>query len=346
MAERSSVAQLNQIGPEVTPGTAVAATRRLGSISLTPSMESEVNMFRPTGLKFATTQVLTKESATVDMESDSPTYEEIIYPLTGAAGGAISTTQVMDGVTPTGAYEWVFTPAGTAADSPKTYTLEHGQSGVQAEKYAHVLFNEVSLDIDRGSLSLGGSAIAQRMVGTITPTPALALPSALTPINPASVSVYFADNTTDLGGVSGTGVLLNRVISANPSIGDRYTPAWFLNAADVSFTTWVENADGASSELALTVEADTQGMAWLARFRAGTTHFVRIEAKGPNIYNAGLQPNLTYLLQWDMAVKVESVDGYSDEDGIYAIPWTLRPVYDPTWAKAMTLKIRNKAATL
>jgi hypothetical protein len=345
MPERSSVAQIAQIGPEVTPGTAVAATKRLGSLTLEPSIQGDGTMFRPQGLKFPTTQVLPQEWAEVKGSSDTPTYEEVIYPLSGAMGQAITVTQVMDGATPTGAYEWVFTPNGTAADNPKTFTLESGQSGVQAEKFAHLLFQEFGLEISRTGMSLSTSAIAQKATGGITPTPALAVPSSLTPINPATVSVYFADNTTDLGGLTGTGVLLNRVISANPKIGDRYNPAWFVNA-DPSFSTFVENADGASSEFGLTVEADTQGSAWLARYRAGTTHFVRIEAKGPVIYNAGVQPNLQYLFQWDLAVKVKSADSWSDEDGIYAIPWTLQPVYDGTWGKAMTLKVRNKVSAL
>lgn len=345
MPERSSVAQAAQIGPEVTPGTTVAATRRLGSLSIEPSIQGERQMFRPTGAKFPTVGVLPQEWAEFAVSSDAPTYEEVIYPLSGAMGVAQSVTQVMDGGTPTGAYEWVYTPSATAADNPKTYTLEFGQSGVQAEKYGHVLFQEFGLDVSRSAMALSSSAIGQKVTGAITPTAGLNIPTTLTPIDPSTVKVYFADNTADLGLLTGTGVLLNRVISANPSIGDRYNPAWFVNG-DPSFTTFVENPDGASSEFALTVEADTQGMAWLARYRAGTTHFVRVEAKGANIYNAGVQPNLTYLFQWDMAVQVISADSWSDEDGIYAVPWTLQPIYDGTWAKAMTVKVRNKVSTL
>jgi len=345
MPERSSVAQITQLGPEVTPGTTVAATKRLGSLTIEPSITGEGRMFRPQGLKFATTQVLSQEHAEVSGSSDTPTFEEVIFPLSGAMGQA-TVAQVMDGATPTGAYDWTFTPNSLAADNPKTFTLESGQSGVQAEQFGHLLFTEFGLDISRSELSMACSGFARKATSGFTPTPALAVPAALTPINPANVSVYFADTTGDLGGITGTGVLLNRVIAANPSIGDRYNPAWFVNAAEPSFTTFVENADGASSEFGLTVEADAQGMTWLNRFRAGTTHFVRIEAKGPVIYNAGVQLDLRYLFQWDLAVKVKSVGNWSDEDGIYGIPWTLEPVHDGAWGKAMTIKVRNKVATL
>jgi hypothetical protein len=147
MTERSSVAQVSQIGVETTPGTPVVATRRLGGLSLTPGIETESQMFRPAGSKFSTVQVLNKEWTEVGVEG-AATYEEVIIPLSGAVGAA-TVSQVMDGGTPTGAYEWVFTPASFAADAPKTFTLEAGQDNVQAERIAHLLFTEFGLEITR-----------------------------------------------------------------------------------------------------------------------------------------------------------------------------------------------------
>lgn len=147
MPERSTSAQVSQIGLEAIPGTAVTATRRLGSLSLSPSVTAETEAFRPEGMKFPAVMVLNREWAEVDVEGTA-TYEEVIYPLSGAVDAA-TVVQLMDAATPTTAYEWSFTPETLVADDPKTFTLERGQAGVQAERFAHLLFTSFGLEVSR-----------------------------------------------------------------------------------------------------------------------------------------------------------------------------------------------------
>jgi hypothetical protein len=340
MAERQTVAQVQQIGKEVTPGTAVAATRRLGSITLTPGVEAEAEMFMPAGAKFATVQSLNREWVSGDI-SGTPTYEEIIYPLAGAVG-APTTSQLMDGGTPTGAYQHVFTPATAAADTPVTFTLEQGDA-VQAEKMAHLLFTGFSLDINRAGIGLGGSFFAQALTRSIVMTAGLGLPTNIVPILPGHVTVSTAATFAGLSG----GASLTRVISANPSIGDKFAPAWFVNAAQPSFTTYVEPAEGPTSEFAMAVEADATGMAYLDLLRSGATAYLRVQAKGgPNIYNAGTQLNLQRSLTWDMAVKVKDADTWSDSDGIFGIPLTMQMVHDTTATFSQKVTVVNSLSTL
>lgn len=346
MPERSSVAQVSQIGLEATPGTAVAATRRLGSLSISPSIQAETEMFRPEGLKFATVQTLNREWAEVDVEG-TPTYEEVIIPLSGAVNTA-TVTQVMDGATPTGAYEWVFTPSSTDADNPKTFTLQRGQAGVQAEQFTHLLFTSFGLEVSRSGISLSGGGLARSATKGITMTSGLSTPAVMTPVTPGQFSVYLADTPAALetGGASDPTKRLARVVNAAPSIEDRYNPAWFVNSSEASFTTWVENPDGAGGTFGLTTESDQAGMAHLDTLRDGSTKFLRLEALGPVIYNAGTKPNLRMMFRWDMAVKVENVEAWSDEDGIYAIPYTFRPVHDSAWGKSQVITVRNKVSAL
>lgn len=345
---RSTASQATQIGLEAVPGTAVPATRRLGSLSIAPSISAETNMFRPEGVKFPTVQVLNREWTTADV-SGQPTYEEVVIPLSGAIDTAV-VSQVMDGATPTGAYEWVFTPDSVAPDTPKTFTLERGQEGSSVEIASHLLFSGFGLEISRAGISLSGSAFARAIVQAANGlTPGLDIPDTLTPITPGSVCVYMSKvsqaDLTDVGGASKAANRRGRVISANPSIEDRYNPAWFVNCTEPSFTTFTENPDGVGGAFALTEEADDlNGMSFLDDIRTGDTLWVRIEANGPVIYNAGVQPDLRHMFRWDMAVKVENVDSWSDEDGIYGIPWTLRPVHDGVWGKAHQITVRNKVA--
>lgn len=339
--ERSTSAQVTQIGLEATPGTAVPATRRLGSLSLSPSINAESEPFRPEGMKFPTLVVQNREWTEVDVEG-TPTYEEIVVLLSGCIDEA-TVSQVMDGATPTGAYEWVFTPDSEDADNPKTFTLERGQASTQAEKFAHLLFTGFGLEVSRSGVSLSGSGFAKAAQAGIALTPGLSIPDTLTPIQPGQFCVYLGDTPAELEDPENR---LSRVISANPNIEDRFNPAWFVDCTEDSFSAFVENPDGVGGEYGLTVEADAAGMAWLPRMRAGTTHFIRLQATGPVIYDEGAQLDLRMQFTWDMAVKVATADTWSDEDGIYAIPWTLQPVHDGAWGKAMTITVRNTTASI
>lgn len=340
MPERQTVAQVQQLGVETTPGTSVAATKRLGSISLSPSIQTEADMFRPQGLKFATVQALNQEWAEGDLDG-SPTYDEVIWPLAGAIGAPTSSS-ILDGATPTGAYQHVFTPNSSAADTPKTFTLEQGDA-VQAEKFAHLLFTAFGLDISRSEVGISGSFFAQAAQKAITMTPALSVPVGLVPILPGQFSAYTATSGANLGT---TQTQLLRLISAAPQIGDRFNPAWFVNAALPSFTTFVENADGPTAEAELNLEADANGMLFLDRVRDGQTIFLRLEAKGPIIYNAGTQVNLSYRFCWDIALKAREAGDWSDSDGIWGLPFTFQAVHDGTWGMSQRITVVNKTAAV
>jgi len=338
MAERQSVAQVQQIGREAVPGTPVPATKRLGSLSLSPGISTETGMFRPSGLKFATVQALNQEWVEGDLEGQ-PTYDEVVYPLSGALGQPVSSA-ILDGANPTSAFQHVFTPSSSAADNPFTFTLEQGQEGVQAEQFSHILFTGFSLDISRSEVSMGGGFIGKKAATGFNPTDGLAIPADLRPILPGHFSVYAADTAAELD----TGTKLLRVISAAPEVSDRYNPAWFVNAAEESFTTWTENADGPTAESGMTLEADANGMAYLDRLRSGETFFLRLEALGAELDAGVADTRLRFT--WDMAVKAREVDTWSDEDGIWAIPFTFQMVHDPTWGKATQVTVVNTLAAL
>lgn len=343
MPTRSSAVQVAQIGKETVPGTPVAANRRLGSIKLTPKAEAETSDFRPSGNKYVT--VVAENKAWTSFEAEGqPTYEEIIYPLASVFTAPVS-AQVMAGATATGAYTHTFTPKSEGLDSPVTYTVETGDAtyGFQA---ALGLFTDFGLEVSREEVSMDGEMIAMRMKSkalTASPTQ-----TSLTPILPGQVCVYLADNPTDLGQTTGTGVRLTNVISVNPSVGSRFSPTWFLNCQVDSFTSFVENAEP-DFEVEFMAEADAEGLKWLDRLKTGKTAFLRVEATGPVIASKTefptLQADVNAKMTWDFAVKVSDPGDFSDEDGVYAIGPTLTVVHDPAWGKASQVVVTNKVAT-
>ena len=347
---RSTVAQRVQIGLEAMPGTVVPANKSLGSLGfeLSPSVES--NTFRPTGMKYPTIVNPNREWAEGDL-TGTPTYDEVVYPLSSIMDAA-TVTQIMDGATPTDAYRWVFSPASQGADDPQTFTVQRGDT-TQAEQMAHVLVTDFNLDFSRDESALGGTAIAQRIDKDATLTGgATPVVADLVPIQPGEVCIYLADTHAALDAGDGTSDPANRqgkVLHANPSMGGRFNPVWYLNCVLDSFATFVETPEP-DFGVDYLVEADENGMAFLDQFRAGQTKFLRIEAEGPVIASTADFPGLTedvrYLFRWDFAVKVEEPGDLSDEDGVYAINPTLTVVHDATWGKATEVTVVNTVAAL
>lgn len=329
MPERSTISQNVQVGVETTSGTAVAATKRLTSLTIRPGVQADVKTFRPQGTKFATVTALGKESSAAAIEGQ-PVYDELVYPLSGLLGAAVITTPDGAGA-PTGRL-WTFSPSSTAEDTPKTFTVEVGSS-VRAHRIAYGLVTDLTIGGNRDELSVGGSMIGQALQDGITLTAGPTdLP--LVPILPSQVSVYLDTTSGGLGGTK-----LTRVLSWEWAVGSKYAPLWVVDAAVPSFAAHLESEPSAAAQL--TVEADAAGMALLTLLRSGATRFLRIEAIGATIGAA-----VTYRLRIDQAVKVSAVADFTDEDGVYAIQFTLAAVHDGTWGKAMQVSLQNTTAAL
>ena len=71
-------------------------------------------------------------------------------------------------------------------------------------------------------------------------------------------------------------------------------------------------------------EADAEGMELLPIMRTGATKYIRIEAIGPVI---GAGPG-TYKFTLDTACKVTDIGDFSDQEGVYAIEYTLGGFHD------------------
>jgi hypothetical protein len=319
----------------------VAANKRLGSLGITPSPAADNSIFRPAGNKYPTVSATNKLWATADVEG-TPTYDEIVLAL-GSVFSAPTSSQILDGATPTGVYTHVITPKSEGADTPWTYTIEKGDPAgtLNAEKMTYGLFTDFGLDISRDGIDLDGSLLGQAMttLQTMTGAPTV-LPQV--PILPGQFSVWAADNTTDLGTATGTGVKLASVISAGINVGGRYNPAWFLNAALSSFASVTEDPEP-DYNIDFLAEADAAGLNWLTLLSTGATRFLRLEAVGPTVYT----PNggKGYKFTWDFATKVTDPGDFSDEDGVYAVGPTLQIVHDGTWGKSSVITVQNKQAS-
>jgi hypothetical protein len=329
MPDETTTTQKVQIGVEATPGTPVAATKRLLSLDLSLGVEGDINTFRPSGSKYPSVAAMGKEWSGGDVEG-WPTYTELLYIISNLLGPP--TTSTPGGATLAREHAWRI--KSQAAHDPQTWTVEKGSSSL-ARKSAHGIFTELGMTYNRDEISLDGTFMAQlldaaAMLTALTGADELAL----IPVLPREVSIYL-DTTA---GAIGTTKLL-RVLEASWSLGDQYTGLWPLDAAQTSFATTYEGEP--SSEVGLTLGADAVGYGLLAPMRAGDTRYLRIEAIGGEI-----EAGQDYEFTADFAVKVTEVPGESDDDGLETLEYGFELFHDSTWGDAGGFVLRNALAAL
>ncbi len=334
MPERSTINQSVQIGVETTPGVAVAATKRLGSIGFAVGIQSEINARRPIGQKYPSLQVLGKEWSEADIEG-GPVYTELPYIFSSLLSTATSVTQIMDGTTATGAYRWVFDSTSFGDDVPKTFTLEQG-SPTRAHRITNGIISEFGLEWDSEEVEISGTLLGKAIEDGITMT-ASPTQAAQIPVKPRDISVYLDNAHTALGTTK-----LTRLLSGEFNLSDRYVPLWVVDRALKSFANTIEGEP--ELEFTLTQMADAQGMANLNAMRDGSTRFMRMEAIGPVIYSGTTVVRHTLLI--DVAGQVSEPGEFSDEDGVYAMEWTFGGVHDPNWGRALRAEVVTTLAAL
>jgi hypothetical protein len=325
--ERSTILQGVQLGVEATPGTAVAATKRLMDTSLEMGVQVEMQRYRPIGQKFASSLVVGKEWTTGGV-SGALSYTDIVYLLNSVLTAATPTQ-----IGATTAYTHTFSPAPRSVDAPKTFTLEFG-GAVRASKFAYGLMTDFDFTVNRTEATIGGTFIGQAISDGITLTPAVP-DLEEKPVIPNNCDVWMDPTFGALGTTK-----LTRLLSFGLSIGSRFAPVWVVNSAQQAFVSHVEVEP--TAQFTFMVEADTQGMTPLTSLRNGTSQFVRFKATSPDQAGVG-NP---YSVQFDLAGKVSAISNFQDQDGVYALEYTWDVVYDSAWANAILAVVTNKMATL
>jgi hypothetical protein len=430
MTERASIFQTIQVGVETTPGTAVAALKKLTALSIEPAVNAEMLPFRAIGNKFRSLVVPGKEWVMAPL-SGLATYTELVYPLSSVVSYAAPTQQGA-----TAAYKWEFEPDTDAEDTVKTFTVEQG-SGLRAHRFTYGMVTGLRLEFSRNGIEISGemigkaleddvqlstnevqtlsvtggtpesgnfkltfeedqtdnisydataadveaaletlddidegdvvctggpfpgTAIAVEFRGqylqtdasaitaedtfnagdvTVTQTTTGAAPTTidLEPIIPTQVDVYLADTQAGLDEATA----LERVLTVSWELRDRFGTIFPLaTAASTGFAATVETEP--NLEIKLKMEADDEGMDLLTNMRAGSSTYLRIEATGDTI-----EGEYDYALQIDTACKVSAVSPFSDEEGVFAIEWTLTGVHDSTWGKATAIELINDLSAL
>ena len=165
MPERASVFESTRIGIETDPGVNVAASKRLLSTEIGPSIQIDAKSYRPKGSRYATTGVVNKEWSEASITQDVASYTDTAYlfsnmfgspDITTPGGGTLAREQLWDpGV------------ANFTALSPKTFTVETG-SYTRAQKFNYGLVKSIGMTYDRDGVALSGDMIGQKITDGAT----------------------------------------------------------------------------------------------------------------------------------------------------------------------------------
>lgn len=150
--ERASVFETTQIGPESTPGTQVAALKRLlcTSFNFTPNIP--IAPYTPQGSKAPTTATKNKGWTTGDVNGRI-CFNDIAYLLSGVLCVPVISTPTNGVLT----RRWVWQPQNWGPDTVKTFTVEKGSKLTRAERAIYTLINSLTMRFAREEASVTGA---------------------------------------------------------------------------------------------------------------------------------------------------------------------------------------------
>ena len=324
MTERSDVVEGLQIGVESTPGTAVAANRKIRFWDARPQLQTESESRRPMGIKWPVAEVPTREWVQWQVESNAVDYTDITYLL-----ASLLTNPVSAQIAATSGYTHTFTPAVGALDAPRTLTIEQGQAA-RAHRAAFGMCTELVLEISRTGVSLRGQLVSRALEDdfTLTGSP---LDLAERPTLPNEWSIYSDTTSAGLGGTK-----LGRIISARITLGNRFSPVWAIDAAESSWADRVEAVPTGEVELMLAMDASAGTL--LADLRNRVRKFWRFDGQGGT---DSIEAGADYVFAIDGAFDVRNFQEIGEDNGLVVGRCTLGLATDTTWGKAIEIALNN-----
>lgn len=332
MADRYPVSEQVQIAVESTIGTAAVPNILLGGLDIALDTAVEYDEFSPMG-QIPGSIVAPRQEWSSGSLSGYPTYTEIQYPLSNLLGAAVITT-------PSGATlarQWDWNPSPSTPWTPKSWTVRRGVPGGTAEEANYVLLSGLSLEFSRTATpTIGGDLFARRLdYGASLAVTGLTSP-ALVPILPSEGDIWLDSTGAGLGVTK-----LLRDFAYSYSIADLLGPFWPINSSFNSFA--AHGVKKPTLEAMLRMGNDAAGRALVTNMRAGSSVFVRYKATSSVMVEA----STPYSLQIDTALKCVSAPARGDEEGLLStLEWTMRNVYDATWASWLKVTLITGATAL
>lgn len=328
MPERASALQRPQIGVETTPGTVVAADKRLLALtSFSPGVQIDVaNEDKPAGSKFPTFGVIGREWMQASFEGQLD-YTNLAYLLCACLKNVAPTAEGTTGK------KWTFNLDRYAHETVKTFTVAHG-SAERAARFAHGIIPELSFRVTPQETTIAGSFLGKALEDAHT-LEAAPTDVAVAVSHPAHWDLFVDDTSGAIGTTKVT-----RGFVAELQISEHWGPVFSIDSANARGpAAFVEKKPNVS--LNLTLEADAAGMGHLSALRQAGVKFVRLLSTGPLI-----ETGVNYKIQIDTAVRLGAPAEFAEADDVYVIPYSGMVNYDVGFGKALEIAVTNTLAAL
>lgn len=322
MAEQINWQIITQLVPEVTPGTSIAATHQLAGYALADGAHVDTYQTSPQGHAYITSSNRGKGWGEIKPVGDVD-FNGLAYPLSSLFGAATITTAVGG----TLSKQWKWTPPIINTVLGQTYTVERGQTGGRARKYAYGCFDTLKLSYTKGDVTIDGHMFSREMTEGITLTSLT--PTAIVaaqPVRGTDTSLYL-DSTS--GGIGGT--QLTRVGAMDVSFGNYYIPWYGIDSSQTSFSVLLPAKP--TVDLTFRLMSDAAGMAIYNNYvLTGNTAYIRFNTVGPVSDGTA-----HYTLTLDMACKITGPQDFTEDSGAEVIPFTAKLAEDTAWASGQAV---------
>lgn len=323
---RDAVNVLYQIGAESTPGTPVAGSKQLPSLSFTVSPNLRTKPHRANGLKIPAIVQLQREMTRGSYEGPV-SYNEIVYPLAGIIGES-------GGVVTAGSVNtWEFLPNSSGADADrKTFTLEVGDAS-NAQQAAYCQFSTFRASFSNDDAMMSGDLFARKLVNIAN----LAAAPTLIPQIPANINEINIFLDSSFGALGTT--KLTDPFTFDFEIGEKLIPKEVLNTDFPDFKETIEQPYEVTVKWTCEYNAQTQAIYTAMKGAGLPTRYLQCRCTGPAL-GAG-----NYLIEFNAAVKLSAVER-RDQNGVYAYEFTGLAVHDTAMGRAYSIKVQNALSAL
>ncbi len=312
-----------QIGFEVTPGTAVAATRRLRSTQFATNPKQEVETFRAMGFRTATHRVKHREMSMGAFEGALNMAE--LLPILASRFGAPTPQQIGS----TTGYTWTFTPAaGAPGDTPKTLTIEKGDT-TGATRVAYAVVNDFKMEINNvNSGKISGNLIgrAPQSVNSVTTSGVSFYP--FVPMAASSYDLWLAASYADAVAQQNDDKLAGAIDTISIDVGEQFVAFQPFESDFESFKELTQRDYTVKVELTLNNSPAARSVRDALKANPLPTRFLRLRSRGPQFALDGATPIFhefaaTFALQY---MADEEVDNVQE---VFGVKLMLESVFDP-----------------
>jgi hypothetical protein len=184
-----AVSQIAQLGIETTPGTPVAATKRLPNFKVDMSPDGSFGEYRSSGSIFIE-QVFPGEELSHGTSSGGMSYTDILYPASAWISYAAPSGDATNG------YLWGLAPNPLGGDTYKTYTLEQGDSK-NGYEFAHTVWSGFGMKFSKKEATHSGELLGRAIKIEALTTGGITTVEKQ-PIIPGKVEMYYASTMAAL----------------------------------------------------------------------------------------------------------------------------------------------------